>query len=74
MPETRAKEFLAALADVLEVSSIGPADDYRETPLWGSLTAFALKVMLKQRYRAEVAVRDLCSFRSAGELMERALG
>ena len=70
----RSREFLAQLADVLEVASIAPDADYRETPLWGSLTAFALKVMISQRGGREVARRDLAGFATAGALMERVLG
>jgi hypothetical protein len=44
------KEFLNRLSGVLEVDSITSSDDYRQTPLWGSLTCFALKVALMQHY------------------------
>ncbi|MBR4894041.1 MAG: hypothetical protein IKZ36_02445 [Kiritimatiellae bacterium] len=47
-------EFYAVLADVLEVASIAPEDDYRTTPLWGSLTCFALKVTIAQRFGKDI--------------------
>lgn len=67
-------EFLSRLAGVLEVDSIAPADDYRQTPLWGSLTCFALKVTLMQQYGCDVPLKDLDSFPDAKTLMERVLG
>ena len=71
MTEDRQEEFLVALADVLEVPSIGLGDDYRETPLWGSLTAFALKVMLQQRFGVTLTLGELAAFPTAGGLMAR---
>jgi hypothetical protein len=44
MSGDREREFLSCLAEILEEDSISPGDDYRETPMWGSLTAFALKL------------------------------
>lgn len=63
-------ELCALVADVCEAASLLPTDDYRETPLWGSLTAFALKVALKQRGNWEVAVRDLNAYGSVDALAE----
>ena len=74
MDEERVQEFLAGLADVLEVPSIGPGDDYRQTPLWGSLTAFALKVMLQQRFGCALTLKELDAQPTAGDLMARVLG
>jgi len=65
--------FLAMLADVLEVPAIAPGDDYRTTHLWGSLTAFALKVTVSQRYGRDLTLGEICGFPNAGELMERVL-
>lgn len=61
-------ELCALVADVCEVASLALGDDYRDTPLWGSLTAFALKVALKQRGNREVSVRDLNGYATVGEL------
>ncbi len=66
-------ELCALVADVCEVASLTLEDDYRETPLWGSLTAFALKVALKQRGGIEVSFRDLNNYTSVGDLA-RAVG
>ena len=67
-------EFYAVLADVLEVASIAPEDDYRTTPLWGSLTCFALKVTIAQRFGKDILLKDLDSFASASALAERVCG
>jgi len=69
----REAEFLAMLADVLEVPSIAPEDDYRRMHLWGSLTAFALKVTVAQRYGRDLKLGEICEFPNAGELMRRVL-
>lgn len=66
-------EFLSRLADVLEVDSITPQDDYRLTPLWGSLTCFALKVTIMQHYGRDVSLKDLDSFQDVQTLMEKVL-
>ena len=43
------QEFLEQVAEVLEVPEVKPGDAFRAVPLWGSLTGFALAVMLEQR-------------------------
>lgn len=53
------EEFLERVAEVLEVSQIGWADDFRAVPMWSSLTAFALVVMLNQRYGKSLVPADL---------------
>lgn len=63
--------FLAALADVLEVADIAEDEDFRRTPLWGSLTCFALKVMIAQRFGKDLSVAEIAETDSAGALMER---
>lgn len=71
--DEKQKEFLSRLAGVLEVDSISPADDYRLTPLWGSLTCFALKVTIMQHYGRDVPLKDLDSFADVKTLMEKVL-
>ena len=44
-----AQEFLDRTAGILEVPSVTPETDFRAGPLWDSLTAFALRVMIDQR-------------------------
>lgn len=71
--DEKQEEFLSRLAGVLEVDSISPADDYRLTPLWGSLTCFALKVTIMQHYGRDVPLKDLDSFADVKTLMENVL-
>jgi len=66
-------ELCELVADVCEVPTLAASDDYRQTSLWGSLTAFALKVALKQRAHADVALAELNRYGSVGELA-RAVG
>lgn len=73
MTEERMR-FLAKLAEVLEVPAIRPEDDYRTTALWGSLTCFALKVMLEQEFACMVSLRELDDCATAGELMRKVVG
>lgn len=68
------KEFLSRLAGVLEVDSIAPDDDYRQTPLWGSLTCFALKVTIMQHYGRDITLKELDSFSDVNALMEKVFG
>lgn len=72
--EKDAADFLSVLADVLEVPSIGPDDDYRATPLWGSLTCFALKVTIAQRFGKDISFGELNSLPDAKALTEKVVG
>ncbi len=72
-PRFAAASFLQDLAGVLEVASIGAGEDFHAVPLWGSLTAFALKVMLSQRYAAALTLKEIDSCASAGELMDKVI-
>lgn len=60
--------FLECVAEVLEVPSVAPGDAFRDVPLWGSLTAFALAVMLEQRYGKRVAPGDFAALRTVADL------
>ena len=73
MSGDKEREFLSCLAEILEEDSISPGDDYRETPMWGSLTAFALKLDMQRRYGADLSLAELGEFASAGDLMRRVL-
>ena len=68
------REFLALLADVLEEESVAPGDDFRNTRLWGSLTAFALKVSIAQKYARDLELREICACSSASELFGKVRG
>lgn len=73
MSGDRERDFLSCLAEILEEDSISRDDDYRETPMWGSLTAFAMKLDMQRRYGADISLAELGEFASAGDLMRRVL-
>lgn len=54
----RMEEFLEQVAEVLEVPSVQPGDAFRAVPMWGSLTGFALVVMIEQRYGRRLGPED----------------
>ncbi len=64
-------DLCALVADVCEVESFQPTDDYRCAPLWGSLTAFALKVTIKRRFALDLSLRELDSFSTIQALAQR---
>ncbi len=67
-----AKEFLERTAGILEVPSIDPDADFRAGPLWDSLTAFALRVMIDQRCGKKLSGADIESCRTVSDLMKAA--
>lgn len=69
----RERDFLSCLAEILEVDSISREDDYRQTPMWGSLTAFAMKLDIQRRYGADLSLAELGEFATAGDLLRRVL-
>ena len=72
-PDGRLAEFMSAIADVLETPGIAPGDDYRHTRLWGSLTAFAMKVMISQRFGRDISLKELDGFETAAALAAKVL-
>jgi len=69
----RERDFLSCLAEILEVDSISRDDDYRQTPMWGSLTAFAMKLDIQRRYGADLSLAEIGEFATAGDLLRRVL-
>jgi len=63
------QEFLERAAGILEVPSVAPETDFRAGPLWDSLTAFALRVMIHQRFGRELSAADLEKCRTVADLM-----
>ena len=68
------QEFLERVAGILEVPSVAPETDFRAGPLWDSLTAFALRVMIHQRFGRELSAEDLEKCRTVADLMAAAGG
>lgn len=66
------QEFLERVAGILEVPSVAPETDFRAGPLWDSLTAFALRVMIHQRFGRELSAADLEKCRTIADLMTAA--
>ena len=67
-----AQEFLDRAAGVLEVPSVLPDTDFRTGPLWDSLTAFALRVMIQQRFGKALSAADLEKCKTVADLMAAA--
>lgn len=70
--ETAEQTFLSQVARLLEVPSVTPETDFRAGPLWDSLTAFALRVLLDQKYDRAVSAAELQSCRTVSDLMKLA--
>ena len=66
--ESAEQVFLDRLAEVLEVPSISPEDDFRSVPLWSSLAGFSVMVMIENEYGRTLAAADLQSAHTVGEL------
>jgi len=62
------EEFFEQVAEVLEVPAVRPEDDFRSVPMWGSLTGFALAVMLEQRYGRRVQAGDFANLKTVADL------
>lgn len=66
------QEFLERAAGILEVPSVAPETDFRAGQLWDSLTAFALRIMIHQRFGRELSAADLEKCRTIADLMTAA--
>ena len=64
--------FLDRVAGILEVPSVGPDTDFRAGPLWDSLTAFALRVMISQKCGRTLSGADIDACRTVADLMAAA--
>ena len=62
------QEFLAKVADILEVPSVTPETDFRAVDGWCSLKAFGLLVMLDQDYGRTLTVDAFLGLRTVRDL------
>ena len=62
------EDFLRRMAEVLEAPSVGLDDDFRSFDLWDSLTAFAIRVLIEQRYGRKVSAEELKAARTVRDL------
>ena len=67
-----AQEFLDRAAGILEVPSVSPDTDFRTGPLWDSLTAFALRVRIQQRFGRALSAAELEKCKTVSDLMAAA--
>ena len=67
-----AQEFLDRVAGALEVPDVSPDTDFRTGPLWDSLTAFALRVMIQQRFGKALSAAELEKCKTVADLMAAA--
>ena len=67
-----AQEFLDRVAGALEVPAVSPDTDFRAGPLWDSLTAFALRVMIQQRFGKALSAAELEKCKTVADLMAAA--
>ena len=61
-------EFLSQVADILEVPVAKPGDDFRAAPMWGSMAAFALMVMVEQRYGRKLSAAQIAGCSTVADI------
>ena len=64
--------FVAAVASVLEVESVGLDDRFRETPGWCSLHGFGLLVLLENDWSAPVSLARFSDLKTVRDLYREA--
>ncbi len=60
--------FYAALAEILEVESVGDGDVLREFESWDSLTRLSIIAMAESDYRTVLSAKDLEGLATVGQL------
>lgn len=61
-------EFLAKVAEILEVASVTPDFKFREIDEWDSLKGFSLIVLMEQDYGKEMSVETFLKSETVGDL------
>ena len=62
------KEFLAKVAEILEVESVTADFKFREIDEWDSLKGFSLIVLMEQDYGKEMSVEKFLSCETVNDL------
>lgn len=62
------EDFLQRMAEILETPSVRADDDFRSFDMWDSLSAFAIRVMVEQRYARKLSAEDLKGARTVRDL------
>lgn len=70
--ETELQKFLERIAEVLEVPSVAPDDDFRAVPMWSSLVGFSTMVMIDLEYGRAVTAADLKAAKTVRDLAKLA--
>jgi len=64
--------FLDKLAEVLEVPSVSPDDDFRSVPMWSSLVGFSVMVMFDLEYGVGLTAEELKAAHTVRDLAKKA--
>ena len=70
--ETELQKFLERIAEVLEVPSVAPDDDFRAVPMWSSLVGCSTMVMIDLEYGQKVTAADLKAAKTVRDLAKLA--
>lgn len=65
-------KFVASVASVLEVESIGLEDDFREVPGWCSLQGFGLLVLMENDWSAPITLDRFLALKTVKDLYREA--
>ncbi len=61
-------EFLARIAEILEVDRVSATDELKAFPQWDSLSVLSVIAMLDANYGVNLRAADFASIKSAGDL------
>lgn len=70
--DSESQKFLERIAEVLEVPSVTPDDDFRAVPMWSSLVGFSTMVMIDLEYGRQVTAADLKAAKTVRDLAKLA--
>ena len=62
------EEFLAKVAEILEIPSVTPDLDFRTVEDWDSMKGFMILVMLESDYGKQMSVPEFLEAKKVGDL------